>query len=303
MIKIDASYSVGKVNKYLRRIREKRYDFDQNLILDRTYYDIQVGKLGREAKRFISNPLRENPRLAYSILSAGLFLTTRQEEYLYGLMIGAITEDNKWSNEDGEDPFSITVGSNDDRMLIFGYGHYQGDSTPPTVSYPDGVSNFTQLHDQEGSYEERATIYSLVAPSTGTNDVGVSGEGNWSGFGTLSAYNCDQNDPTNYGGSSGSSSTASHALTTNNDNSWVVAIFGVEPTPTMTTSGGVEIMKEQGQSYQNAEMHYVSKATAGSQTMSCSLSYGARWNVAALELEEVAAATTYIERTKVFAGK
>lgn len=172
-------------------------------------------------------------------------------------------------------------------MMIMGFGHYQSGNNISGATY-NSVA-LTEVKAQAGSFGERAGLWGLVAPATGTNSFVVSGNDSWTGYGVISVYNVDQTLPATTGGASGSSSTASAALTTTVDNAWVVAAFGAEPTPTMTTSGGVEDMKLQGASYQNAEMHHVAKATAGSQTMSCSLSYGARWNVALCQLKPVAA--------------
>lgn len=115
--------------------------------------------------------------------------------------------------------------------------------------------------------------------------------GNWSCVGIYSLYNCDQNLPSNTNTAGGNSGTASVSLTTASNNSWVVACIEAEPAITMTTSGGTEDFNQQGASYQNGEGQHILKATAGSQTMSASLSYGARWNVSVLELKEYVASS------------
>lgn len=260
MIRVDKQFYVHRINKYLLWVTELSYNNEQRLVSTRKWGVPQWGLLRKDLMLPLNTP---SPKPGFSI--------------------GALAWDS--STESGTDiatTFNVTVGANDNRMLIFGMGHYQGDAGLSGVTYNGDA--LTLLKDQEGSYEERAQLWGLVAPDTGTNSFVVSGAGGWTGFGVLSLYNADQNLPTNVGGSSGESNTASSSLTTLSNGSWVVAAFGCEPVPTMTTSGGVEVMKEQGDSYQNAEMHYVEKATAGSQTMSCSLSYGARWNVATCEV-------------------
>lgn len=280
MIRKDAEVSVKKFNRYLLKVKETRYTYEQEVSYRRVYFCFQWQQFARDAKNFVINPFKY-PRLAYAFASLFLFIFLDRDESIFPLLMGAITEDSKTASAtDIATTFNVTVGNNADRMMILGTGHYQGDSTEPTATYNGDA--LTVIKHQEGSFEERASLYGLVNPDTGTNSFVVSGAGAFHGFGVLSAYGCDQNLPTN---THGVSNDQSEALTTLVDGSWVIAAIGAEPTITMTTSGGVEVMNEQGQSFQNAEMHYVEKATAGAQTMSFSLSYGARSNMALCEME------------------
>lgn len=183
---------------------------------------------------------------------------------------------------------SVTVAANSNRLLLVSYTTYQGGG-PSAVTW-NGTS-LTKIVEKVGSFSEQCSIWGLVAPAAGTFTLAVTGMGNWSCVGIYSLYNCAQSLPTNFTTAGGSSSTASVSLTTLNNNSWVVACIEAEPTITMTTSGGTEDFNQQGASFQNGEGQHILKATAGSQTMSASLSYGARWNVSALEVKEYVAAT------------
>lgn len=285
MIRKDAELSVKKFNRYIFKVRETKYTYEQEVEYSHLYFSFQGQQFVRDIKTFIANPLKY-PRLTWAVLSFLLFLLLDKKDSVIPMLIGAITEDSKTqSATDIASTFNVTVGSNSDRMLILGTGHYQGDSSEPTATY--NTDALTVIKHQEGSYDERASIYGLVAPDTGTNSFVVTGAGAFTGFGVLSAYGCDQNLPTNV---HGVSNDTSEALTTTVDGSWVIAAIGAEPTITMTTTSGVEVMNQQGASYENAEMHYVLKATAGAQTMSFSLSYGARSNMALCEMKPVAAA-------------
>lgn len=284
MIRKDREYKVKKLNRYLLRVVEKKYTYEQELEFSRTYFAFQWLQFVRDVKSFFFNPFKY-PRLAWALSSFFIFLFLEKKDAVFPLLMGAITEDSKTeSATDIATTFNVTVADNEDRMMILGVGHYQGDSGEPTATY--NGDSLTVIKHQEGSFEERASLYGLVNPNTGTNSFVVSSAGDWTGFGVLSAYGCAQRLPTN---THGVSNDTSEALTTLVDGSWVIAAIGAEPTITMTTSGGVEVMNEQGQSYQNAEMHYVHKATAGAQTMSYSLSYGARSNMALCELEPATA--------------
>lgn len=279
MIRIDTKTSVKKFNRYLFKVSETKYTYHQTVEYSRAYYCFQWQQFFRDIKNFSINPFNY-PRLAYALGSFALFLLLDKKDASFPLLMGAITHDS--STESATDiatTFNVTVGVNTDRMMIFGLGHYQGDTGISGVTYNGDA--LTLIKNQEGSFNERASLWGLVNPDTGTNSFVVSGAGEFTGFGVLSAYGCDQTLPTN---THGVSNDQSEALTTLNDGSWVIAAIGAEPAITMSTSGGVEIMNEQGQSFQNAEMHYVEKATAGSQTMSYGLAYGARSNMALCEL-------------------
>jgi len=143
-----------------------------------------------------------------------------------------------------------------------------------------------------GSYSEQCSIWGLIAPDVGTYNVVMTGEGNWHGIGIYSLYNCSQTLPHNFSAVGGDNNTASLALTTGHDNSWVITCIEAEPAITMTTSGATEDWNLEGASYQHGQGHRIAKASAGSQTMSASLGYGARWNQCNVEVEEAAAATT-----------
>lgn len=182
---------------------------------------------------------------------------------------------------------AITIGANSDRMLIVAYGSYQGGG-PSGITY-NGVA-LTKIVEQVGSFNEVSSLWGLVAPATGTNNIVVSGAGNWSAMGAWSLYNVDQTLPATFSSGGGESSTASLALTTTVDGAWVITSIESEPVPTVTTSGGVNSWSFEGASYQHASGHTVPKATAGSQTMSASLSYGARWNMTNVQIKPVAAA-------------
>lgn len=181
---------------------------------------------------------------------------------------------------------SFTVNSNSDRMMCVSYGTYQGGS--PTGITWNGTA-LTKIVEQVGSYNEESSIWCLVAPEVGTFTVEVTGMGNWSAVGIYSLYNVDQNLPTNFATNGGESSSESVTLVTESDNSWVIAQLEAEPAIIMTTSGGIEDYNQQGASYQNAEGQHILRATAGSQSMTASLDYSARWNATAVEIKVASA--------------
>lgn len=197
------------------------------------------------------------------------------------LEVGDVSLDGSVISSNDTDTASITVSDNKNRLLIVSFASYQG-GLPSGVTY-GGVS-LTKIVEQEGSYGENASIWGLVAPAVGTYDVTVSGAGSWYGFGVYSLYGCKQSIPTNFSKTNGDSSTASLDITTVYDKSLVITCIESESVATMTTSGGTEDWNEEGASYQHGEGHRVTKTTAGSQTMSASLSYGSRWNQCNVEI-------------------
>lgn len=186
---------------------------------------------------------------------------------------------------------SVVVASNENRLLIVSYATYQGGG-PTSMTY--NGSSLTKIVEKVGSFSEQCSIWGIIAPDTGTHDLVINGAGNWSSYGIYSLYNCDQTLPSNTATAQSESSTASCALTTVANNSWIITCIESEPDPTMTTTNGVADWEKEGASYQHGSGQHVVKATAGSHTMSASLTYGARWNQANIEVKEVGSAVKTI---------
>lgn len=177
---------------------------------------------------------------------------------------------------------ALTVASNSNRLLLVSYATYQGGG-PSGIMF-NGVA-LTKIVEKVGSFNEKASIWGLLAPDVGTFNVVVSGGSDFYSVGIYSLYNVDQTLPTNFITGGGDSATASLALTTLANESWVITCIESEPDPTMTTSGGTADWEQEGQSYQHGSGQHIVKSTPGSQTMSASLSYGARWNQVNVEVK------------------
>jgi hypothetical protein len=177
---------------------------------------------------------------------------------------------------------SMTVGNNANRKLVVSFATYQGGG-PSGITF-GGVA-LTKVVEAVGSFNEKCSIWELVAPAVSTANVVVSGAGDYYAYGIYSLYDCDQNLSTNFTSVSGDSNTASLAITTASANSWVITCIESEPDPTMTTSGGTADWEQEGQSFQHGSGQHILKASPGSQTMSASLAYGARWNQCNVEIK------------------
>lgn len=282
--RIDCKVSAVQINRYLVKVKTERYSPFQNISTTSFRYFFQWKNVIDDIYGMFIRPVQTYPALATSLASLVFFLRGQEDMAQLVFFVGALTKDTAVESNNTAS-FSVTVASNSNRMMIMGFGHYQGGDNISAANY-NSVS-LTEVKAQAGSYGKRAGLWGLVAPATGTNTFTITGNDGWSGYGVLSIYDADQNLPTNTGGSSGDSSGTTTSLTTTVDNAWVVAAIGAEPSITMTTSSGVEDMNEQGDVYQNAEMHHVAKATAGSQSISFSLGYGARWNIAMCEVKPV----------------
>lgn len=298
-LKLDCKISGRPIGKYLLKLTTTKYNRAQVIISVKKSYVIQWQNIKSDIIRFFKNPFEVSPQIALSLFTLFIFLFS-EEKALQFFVIGALTKDSA-TESNNTSTFNVTVAVNDNRIMILGLGHYQGGDGISGATYNSDA--LTQIKKQDGSYGEHADIWGLVAPDTGTNSFVVSGRDSWMGFGVLSVYDSDQNIPTNTAGYSGSNSSVEGSLTTTVDNAWVVAAIGAEPAITMSTTSGVEDMNEQGDVYQNAEMHHVAKATAGSQNMTASLGYGARWNMAQCELKPFSApAATPKNLAQTFAG-
>ena len=282
--RIDCKVSAVQINRYLVKVKTIRYSQSQEVSETSFKYFFQWRNILDDVYGMLISPFRTYPALSASLASLVFFLRGHEDMAQLVFFAGALTKDTSVESNNTSS-FSVTVASNSNRMMIMGFGHYQGGDNISAASY--NSASLTEIKAQPGSYGERAGLWGLVAPSTGTNTFTITGNDGWSGYGVLSIYDADQNLPTNTAGSSGDSSGTTTSLTTTADNAWVVVAIGAEPSITMTTSSGVEDMNEQGDVYQNAEMHHVAKATAGSQSISFSLGYGARWNIAMCEVKPV----------------
>lgn len=204
----------------------------------------------------------------------------------------AITLDGAVTTDEQTGTTSKAVADNADRLFIVSIGTHQSNNASGVTF--NGVA-MTLLKRQAGSYGEHCEIWGLLAPDVGTYNVVVSGANNWWAKGIYSIYDCEQELPSTGAstaiGANGDSSSCSVSVTTPVDNCLVIGVMSSEPVPTHNTSGGTEDWSQQGDSYQNAEGARILKATAGSQTMSWSLSYGGRWQAVAIAIKPKAGST------------
>ncbi len=296
-VQINSFTNAKLLNRYLALLSVKVYSpilkFKkgkpyQDIISTSRRYQVQWKNIWNDLKGLINNPLQTTPRVAYSLM-AFLFIVLGKHEQAFNVafVIGAIALDGTVVTGNNNSSISVTVASNSDRMMVLSYATYQGGG-PTSATY--GSNALTKTVEQVGSYNEKASIWSFVAPTVGTANMVLVGAGDWHGVGIYSLYNVDQNLPTNFSTTGGDSSGTSLALTTGSNNSWVIACIEAEPAITMTTSGATEDWNLTGQSYQHGEGQHILKATAGSQTMTSSLGYGARWNTCNIEIKVVAEA-------------
>lgn len=281
--KIDSSNSVKPINRYLVKLRTVKYTRAQKVESVSVRYFVQWKNIMSDFLGMFVHPFQTYPAVSYSIASMILFLKGQEDMAQLVFVMGALTKDTAVESNNTTS-FSVTVASNSNRLMLMGFGHYQGGDNITGATY--ATIALTVVKAQAGSFGERSGIWGLIAPATGANTFAISGNDAWSGYGVLSIYDADQAAlPATTGGSSGDSGGTTTSLTTTVDNAWVVAAIGAEPGITMDTASGVEDMNEQGASYQNAEMHHVAKATAGSQSIAFTLAYGGRWNIAMCQVK------------------
>lgn len=277
--KIDCHVSARPLSRYLVKTKTTKYSRDQKVESIRHRYFFQWKNFWNDLHGLIVHPLQTYPQVSFGLSALLLVLLRKEDHAAFVFMVGALTLDVAVESNNTTS-FSVTVAANSNRMMIMGFGHYQGGNNISASDYASAA--LSQIHTQAGSFGERAGLWGKVAPATGTNTFTITGNDAWTGYGVISIYDADQNLPTN---TTGASDDTSVDLTTTVANAWVVAAIGAEPAITMTTTSGVEDMNEQGASYQNAEMHHVEKAAAGAQTISFSLGYGARSNISMCEVK------------------
>ena len=180
---------------------------------------------------------------------------------------------------------AITVAAKSNRKLVVSFSMYQGSGSGPSAVTAGGLA-MTKVVEQVGSFNEQCSIWELVNPNTGLQNVVLTGASGYYAVGVYSLFNCKQSPTTNFSKVGGSGSAASLALTTLKNNSMIIACLEPEPIPTMTTTGGVQDWIQTAASFNNAQGQHFIQATAGAKTMSSNLAYGARWNMANVEIVE-----------------
>lgn len=229
---------------------------------------------------------------SYGLLSLCALLYKHEANGLAQVLFSlAITLDGSVVSTDVSDTQSITVASNSNRVLLVTFGTYQGGAASGVTHAGNAM---TKVKEQLGSFSEAAQMWGILAPTTGANNVVVSGASNYRGISIYSLYDCDQSLPT--GGdavaASGDSSTASVSITPSVDNCWIVDSLEMEAVPTMTTSSGVSDAVQEGASYQHVAASHFVQSTAAAKTMSYSGSYGSRWNICAVAVKPAGGAAS-----------
>lgn len=181
---------------------------------------------------------------------------------------------------------AFTVGDNPNRLMLVAIGTHQAASASGVTYNGDAM---TLLKRQAGSFEEHCEIWGMLAPDVGTANVVVSGANNYWAMGIYSLYNVLQSAlPSVTAGATAGSGSATASLDTPSDGCWVVGVVSSEPVPTLATTGGVEDWAQSGQSFENTKGAHVIKATAGTQAMTWTESFGGRWQVALVAVEPAA---------------
>lgn len=167
--------------------------------------------------------------------------------YVFAIAHDATTLDEAAASTSPDTTASHTsTGSN--RGMLFGLhsgGNTLSDATSITWN-SSGLTNEIGLSNNQ----RRAVIWSLIAPSTGsqTGVVTWSGTVNEKHYAITTYTNVDQTDMVDATGTAAmnSSSSVSCSVTTNSDNSWVVVMAASRETKTWSISTGTELFNDDG---------------------------------------------------------
>ena len=197
--------------------------------------------------------------------------------------------------------FSHTVGaalSNSLLVVAISVQDSNHANLPITGVTYAGVAMTKIRQDTSSTSNVSAAIYYLLSPTSGANNVVVSTTGSvwkaavassWSGVQQSSQPDAQAGKGT----ANQSSSSPSQAITTVANNALIVDAISSEAARTGLGSGQTSLGTQQGQSFENLSSSYEVKVTAGSETMSATLSSGQAYNYVVASFSPSAAAVTY----------
>lgn len=178
------------------------------------------------------------------------------------------------------------------RLLCVGVAIYNGNGTEVTGVTYNGVA-MTSAGSVLGSAADEVTIWYLVAPATGSNNVVVSFDNAVSGAvaGAINFTNVHQTTPTGSFVSATGTSTAPSVNASSESGGMVLDVLGVAPSKTATVGAG------QTERWNVATSGNVERGCgstepgAASVTMSWSLNASDAWAIGALPIKAAAEAT------------
>jgi hypothetical protein len=181
---------------------------------------------------------------------------------------------------------SVTVGSNNNRVLVVGVGAEETDNTIDgnlvvnSVTY-DGEA-LTEIDWVEYKTDEDwVGLYYILAPSTGANNVVVTfNESCRATVGAISLYNVAQQAPEADNSGTGTGSTPSLSLTTITDNAWVTDVISVNSSSVSIAENAGQTERYDGKNYQRLAGSTKPVVSAGATTTGSTLTgYVSGWGM------------------------
>jgi len=187
--------------------------------------------------------------------------------------------------------WSHTTGSGSDRLLVVGHSHLYGqDRTVSSITYNGNAMTLVRTDFRSAIGHPRSALYYLVAPDTGSKTVAVtlSGSISFCAGGAITYTGAAQTgQPDADNGATGDSSSPSVAVTTTEDNCWVVSVLATIQSITgcaNTQRWNISTMFSYG--FGGSDEGPVSPA--GEQSMSWSLYGNMAWAISATSFAPVA---------------
>lgn len=209
----------------------------------------------------------------------------------------AIAVGNTSDSKVGSAASSLTwAHNNDGNVLIVCIESLTGFTASTTTVTYNGVSMTQEVVGNSAGTDATTmtAIYSLANPASGSHNVVVT-HATAKNFGAtaISFTGANTSDPVGATGgdtSNTNSSTVSRAVTTSYDNSIVVdATIALAATTATVGSGQTQVTNQQIVSDGYGLASYETTTTAGSVTMSWSLSPAVNWNICVAEVREAVA--------------
>jgi len=187
--------------------------------------------------------------------------------------------------------WSHTTGSGDDRLLVVGHSHITtSDRTVSNITYNGNAMTLVRTDFRSATNYPRSALYYLINPDSGSKTVAVTLSGSISkcAGGAITYTGAAQTgQPDADNGANGSSTSPSVAVTTTEDNCWVVSV--VSATQSLSACANTQRWNVSlAWSHGLGGSDEGPKTPAGSQTMSWTLSFSAYWAISAASFAPVA---------------
>lgn len=195
-------------------------------------------------------------------------------------------------------PIAHTCGAGTTILIVAIAFNDGGQNGHQTTSVDYNGTSLTQLGKADSLLDTRAEFWYLLAPTTGSSlNVNIKYDFiNYVGAGVMSFTGTKTTAPTIFSTLIGTASSVSHAITTVDDNSWILDVLSCETSPTISNTGSptqTAVWNNTNQSFQWGQGSSKGPVTpAASTTLGWTSISGNTWSYVQMIMSPAATAST-----------